>query len=308
MYCSMVALTMGVQEICQQVVFNCPCKRHFEYGLAFLCGPAILLFFLGIFLDDTLCRTGPERDTEKAMTSPVCHYFKLLFTIFYAMTLASVAPVAWLVLSFLQQKYYTCAYFGPPVDRISTATNATDRCHFKLGFRSKEMEETYKTNSQIAGWSLMIIFVLVLVISICISQGLKKGKRLKIPSPGYYRHVAAQEAVEQYHATALERVKQQARTDIRNFFHEKKKANYKDVYSYLKAVGDEVCNAYHEYFGIPPDKHQSTPPDLTEVDGPKQTTVEMQPFCSGEDLPQISPARTDPSENLRQVPSIKIED
>ena len=76
----------------------------------------------------------------------------------------------------------------------------------------------------------------------------------------------------------------------------------------MKAVGDEVCNAYHEYFGIPPDKHQSTPPDLTEVDGPKQTTVEMQPFCSGEDLPQISPARTDPSENLRQVPSIKIED
>ena len=283
MYCSMVALTMGVQEICQQVVFNCPCKRHFEYGLAFLCGPAILLFFLGIFLDDTLCRTGPERDTEKAMTSPLCHYFKLLFTIFYAVTLASVAPVAWLVLSFLQQKYYTCAYFGPPVDRISAATNATDRCHFKLGFRSKEMEETYKTNSQIAGWSLMIIFVLVLVISICISQGLKKGKRLKIPSPGYYRHVAAQEAVEQYHATALERVKQQARTDIRNFFHEKKKANYKDVYSYLKAVGDEVCNAYHKYFGIPPDKHQSTPSDLTEVDGPKQTTVEMQPFSSGEE-------------------------
>ena len=131
MYCSMVALTTGVQEIFQQVVFNCPCKRHFEYGLAFLCGPAILLFFLGIFLDDTLCRTGPERDTEKAMTSPVCHYFKLLFTIFYAMTLASVAPVAWLVLSFLQQKYHTCAYFGPPVERISAATNATEICSQK---------------------------------------------------------------------------------------------------------------------------------------------------------------------------------
>ena len=224
MYCSMVALTMGVQEIFQQVVFNCPCKRHFEYGLAFLCGPAILLFFLGIFLDDTLCRTGPERDTEKAMRSPVCHYFKSLFTIFYAMTLASVAPVAWLVLSFLQQQYYTCAYFGPPLaHRVSTTTNATDRCHFKLGFRSKDMEETYKTNSQIAGWSLMIIFVLVLVVSICISQCMKKGKRLKIPSPEYYHYVAAQEAVEQYHAIALERVKQQARMDIRKFFHEKKK-------------------------------------------------------------------------------------
>ncbi|CAH3105624.1 unnamed protein product, partial [Porites lobata] len=260
MYCSMVALTMGVQEICQQVVFNCPCKRHFEYGLAFLCGPAILLFFLGIFLNDTLCRTGPERDTEKAMTSPVCHYFKSLFTIFYAMTLASVAPVAWLVLSFLQQQYYTCAYFGPPLaDRISTATNATDKCHFKLGFPSKEMEETYKTNSQIAGWSLMIIFVLVLVISICISQCMKKGKRLKIPSSEYYRHVEAQEAVEQYHAIALERAKEKAKMYIENLFPKRKRLG--GLYSYLKDIGDKVRKEYDLYLDIPPDSHQSTPVD-----------------------------------------------
>ena len=313
----MVALTMGVQEIFQQVVFNCPCKRHFEYGLAFLCGPAILLFFLGIFLDDTLCRTGPERDTEKAMTSPVCHYFKSLFTIFYAMTLASVAPVAWLVLSFLQQKYYTCAYFGPPVDRISTATNATDRCHFKLGFRSKEMEETYKTDSQIAGWSLMIIFVLVLVISICISQCMKKGKRLKIPSPGYYRYVGAQEAVEQYHAIALERVKEKAKRYIGNLFANKE--SLEDLYSYLNHTGDEVRKVYDRYLDIPPDRTtvdtpqispdlEITPGLVTEVDGRREIHLEMQPFCSGEDLPLILPARTDPLENPGEVPLRKMED
>ena len=317
MYCSMVALTMGVQEIFQQVIFNCPCKRHFEYGLAFLCGPAILLFFLGIFLDDTLCRTGPERDTEKAMTSPLCHYFKLLFTIFYAMTLASVAPVAWLVLSFLQQKYYTCAYFGPPVDRISTATNATERCHFKLGFPSKEMEESYKTDSQIAGWSLMIIFVLVLVISICISQGLKKGKRLKIPSPGYYRYVGAQEAVEQYHAIALERVKEKAKRYIGNLFANKE--SLEDLYSYLNHIGDEVRKVYDRYLDIPPDRApvdtpqispdlEITPGLVTEVDGRREIHLEMQPFCSGEDLPLISPARTDPLENPGEVPLRKMED
>ena len=282
----MVALTMGVQEIFQQVIFNCPCKGHFEYGLAFLCGPAILLFFLGIFLDDTLCRTGPETNTEKAMRSPVCHYFKSLFTIFYAMTLASVAPVAWLVLSFLQQQYYTCAYFGPPVDRISTATNATDRCHFKLGFRSKEMEETYKTNSEIAGWSLMIIFVLVLVISICISQCMKKGKRLKIPSSEYYRHVEAQEAVEQYHAIALELAKEKAKMYIENLFPKRKRLG--GLYSYLKDIGDKVRKEYDLYLDIPPDSHQSTPVDppqnspdgvitpelVEEVDGPGETQFE----------------------------------
>ena len=317
MYCSIVTLTMGVQEICQQVVFNCPCKRHFEYGLAFLCGPAILLFFLGIFLDDTLCRTGPERNTEKAMRSPVCHYFKSLFTIFYAMTLASVAPVAWLVLSFLQQKYYTCAYFGPPVDRISTATNGTDRCHFKLGFRSKEMEENYKTDSQIAGWSLMIIFVLVLVISICINQCMKKGKRLKIPSSEDYRHVEAQEAVEQYHAFALERVKEKAKKYIKNLFEKIK--SLEDLYSSLNYIGDEVRTVYDRYLDIPPDRTPVDTPQIssdleiipelvTEVDGRREIHLEMQPFCSGEDLPLISPAPTDPSENPGELPLLKIED
>ena len=308
MYCSMVALTIGVQEIFQQIVFNCPCKRHFEYGLAFLCGPAILLFFLGVFLDDTLCRTGPERDTEKAMTSPVCHYFKSLFTIFYAMTRASIAPVVWLVLSFLQQKYYTCVYFGPPLaDRISTNTNATDRCHFKLGFRSEEMEESYKTGSQIAGWSLMIIFVLVLVVSICISQCMKKGKRLKIPSPEYYRHVAAREAVEQYHAIALESAKEQARTEVKEFFEKRKRASCKDVYSDLKDVGDEVRNKYNEYLDIPPKRSPSGSDDPHPissdlVDEQRETRLEMHPFNSGEDLPQISPAQIDPSENPGGVP------
>ena len=323
MYCSMAALTMGVQEIFQQVVFNCPCKRHFEYGLAFLCGPAILLFFLGVFLDDTLCRIGPERNTEKAMRSPVCGYFKSLFTIFYAVTLASFAPVAWLVLSFLQQQYYTCAYFGPPLaDRISTTANATDRCHFKLGTRSKEMEENYKTNSQIAGWSLMIIFVLVLVISICIRQCMKKGKRLKIPSPGYYRHVEAIEAVEQYHRIALERVEMKAKTYIENLF-----ANWEsleDLYSYLEEIGDEVRKEYDSYLDIPPDRRPGTQggppqnstdrviaPELVEpeeVDGGREIHLEMQPFSSGEDLPLISHARTDPSENPGEVPLIKRED
>ena len=77
MYCSMVALTIGVQEIFQQVVFNCPCKRHFEYGLAFLCGPAILLFFLGIFLDDTLCRIGPRKEHRESHEKPCMSLFQV---------------------------------------------------------------------------------------------------------------------------------------------------------------------------------------------------------------------------------------
>ena len=139
---------------------------------------------------------------------------------------------------------------------------------------------------------------------------MKKGKRLKIPGPKHYHHVEAQEAVEQYHAIALKRVKEQAKMVIENLFAEMER--HTDVYSYLEVVGDKVRNKYYKYLGIPQNEQQRTINDLTEEDGPTETEVdrrrgihlEMQPFCSGEDLPLISPARTDPSENPGEVPLI----
>ena len=92
-----------------------------------------------------------------------------------------------------------------------------------------------------------------------------------------------------------------------------------DLYCYLNNIGDEVRRVYDRHLDIPPDRtpvdtHQISP-DLeittelvTEVDGRREIHLEMQPFCSGEDLPLISPAPTDPSEISGEVPMMKIED
>ena len=268
MYCSIAALTMGVEEIVEEVVFNCPCQRHFAYGQAFLLGPAFLLFFPGILLDKTSWpRTGPRKsNVGKARSKLVLRYLKLLFATFHAMTRASIAPVAWLVLSFLQQKYYTCAYFGPPLaDRISTNTNATDRCHFELGIRSKEMEERYKTRSQIAGWTLLLVFMLVLFTSVWIRRCVEKGRYLRIPSPEYYNHVEAKEALEQYHAIAKELKNERAKQGIHNLFEE---VLSKDVDSRLKDVGALIQERYHQFFVIPPESPSYRSPQGTSDDYP----------------------------------------
>ena len=258
---------MGVEEIVEEVVFNCPCQRHFAYGQAFLWGPAFLLFFPGILLDKTSWpRTGPRKNNVgKARSKLVRRYLKLLFATFHAMTRASIAPVAWLVLSFLQQKYYTCAYFGPPDDRISTTTNATDRCHFKLGIRSKEMEESYKTRSQIAGWTLLLVFMLVLFTSVCIRRCVGKGRYLRIPSPDYYNHVEAKEALEQYHAIAKELKKERVKQGIHNLFEE---VLSEDVDSRLKDVGALIQERYHQFFVIPPESPSYRSPQGTSDDSP----------------------------------------
>lgn len=262
MYFSMTALTMGVQEIVDEVVFNCPCQRHFAYGQAFLWGPAFLLFFPGILLDKTSWpRTRPRKsNVEKPRSRLLHYYFKLVFAIFHAMTRASIAPVVWLVLSFLQQKYYTCAYFGPPLKRISTTINATDRCHFKLGIRSKEIEESYKTRSQIAGWTLLLVFMFVLFTSVCIRRCVEKKRYLRIPSPEYYHHVEAKEAIEQYHSIAKKLARERAKKGIRNFFE---KVLSKDIDFRLKDVGARIQERYHRFFVIPPESPSYRSPQGT---------------------------------------------
>ena len=212
-------------------------------------------FFPGILLDKTSWpRTGPRKNNVgKARSKLVRRYFKLLFAIFHAMIRASIAPVA------LQQKYYTCAYFGPPDDRISTTINATDRCHFKLGIRSKEMEESCKTRSQIAGWTLLLVFMLVLFTSVCIRRCVEKGRYLRIPSPEYYNHVEAKEALEQYHAIAKELKKERAKQGIHNWFEE---VLSKDVDSRL------IQERYHQFFVIPPESPSYRSPQGTSDDYP----------------------------------------
>ena len=171
MYCFISALTISVQEFFQRVVFNCPCEGYFEYGLAFLLGPAVLLFLPRVFLDDTLCRTGPERNTAKAMSSLLCRY-------------ANQVTVHYILCNYTSKHRLSCLIgsISLAAEVLHLRTLATDRCrHFPLGVRSKEMEESYKTRSQFAGWSLMIIFILILITCVCIRRCLKKGKRLRIP-------------------------------------------------------------------------------------------------------------------------------
>ena len=78
------------------------------------------------------------------------------------------------------------------------------------------MEESYKTRSQIAGWTLLLVFMLVLFTSVCIRRCVEKGRYLRIPSPDYYNHVEAKEALEQYHAIAKELKKERAKQGIHN--------------------------------------------------------------------------------------------
>ena len=278
LYGSMAAIAIGLEELFESVVFNCPCEGHFAYGLAFLCVPALFLLLPGILLEKDLWRY-PRRTNKDEKRTVILRYLKKTFATLDVFTRASIAPVAWLVLSFLQQQYYTCAYFGPPLDKEETMRkNTSDKCQFALGVRSKQLEESYKIRSQIAGWSIMLIIMSILFTSICIRRCLNKGKRLRMPSLEYYQHLEAKEALEQFHTKAKELAKQKAAKNIEVLFQS---ANNKKFDDHITEVSKNVLERYGMFFVIPPESPayetpvilSDNPPQFPELfsvmDGPE---------------------------------------
>ena len=289
-YVSTTAVTVGVEELCGSLIFSCPCNGHMVYGLAFLFAPAFLLFLPGVLLQKkvwTYQRTLEANETH-TRTHRCVKVVSMAFDLFLK---ASVAPIFWLVLSLLKQQYYTCAFFGPSLENKAFA-NTSDHCS-KLESRSKELEENYRAHSQIIGWALLLIALLVAFIKICISRCAFEGRRLELPSLDYYRHVEAKEALERFHLKAKEIAKQNAEKTINSFFD---RSSNEEIYSCFEDVSKLVQKRYSMFFVIPPESPNyessadqvATPEQvegsLVEADGAgekREHSIEMERFnCS----------------------------
>ncbi|KAL0616449.1 Calcium homeostasis modulator protein 2 [Plecturocebus cupreus] len=105
----LVALgTVGSQELFSVVAFHCPCSpaRNYLYGLAAIGVPALVLFIIGIILNNhtwNLVAECQHRRTKNCSAAPT---FLLLSSI---LGRAAVAPVTWSVISLLRGEAYVCA-------------------------------------------------------------------------------------------------------------------------------------------------------------------------------------------------------
>ena len=161
---------------------------------------------------------------------------------------AGIAPVAWLVISFLQQQYYTCGYFGPPLDSEVALGNSTDKCPVILNFRTRELGESYKTRRQLIGWSLLLMAVFILFASVCIRRCLRKRKELKMPSLEYYQYIEAEAALKEFHAIAKECAMKNAKENVEKSFQD---AKIKRFDALIQTVANDVVQKYGMYFVIP---------------------------------------------------------
>ncbi|KAJ7355106.1 Calcium homeostasis modulator [Desmophyllum pertusum] len=242
-------------------------------------------FLAGILVDRDLWKISRIGNKEKTQ-APAYLYVKTLLATLHVFIRAGIAPVAWLVLSFLQQQYYTCAYFGPLLASDVTESNTTDKCYFKLGSRSRELEESYKMHSQIYGWSLMLVAVSALFTSVCIRRCIRKAKHLTIPSWEYYRHVEAKEALRQFHVTAKRSPNRTLKRAIEKLYH--------DANNNIQEVAKNLVCKYGCYFVIPPESPSYETPRVA-VDKPPQFPLQWFTVTDGPQIPKNNSDKPRPS-------------
>ncbi|XP_054975164.1 calcium homeostasis modulator protein 2-like [Sorex araneus] len=174
----LVALgTTGGQELFSLLAFQCPCSpvRNFWYGLMATLGPALLLFFISIILNN---------QTRNLVDGCRCFRTKKCPGILYSILgRAAVAPLTWLVISLLRGDAYVCA-FSEFVDPSSlTAENESFPLSHATqilarfpcgespdnlsGFR-EEVSRRLKFESQLLGWLLICTVAVVVFLIKCL--------------------------------------------------------------------------------------------------------------------------------------------
>ena len=146
-------------------------------------------------------------------------------------------------------------------------TNISDECYSKLGIRSKELEEGYKTRSQIAGWSLLLVAMSAVFALICIHRCIGGKQLVRLPSIEYYRHIEAKEAFEQFHAKAKELARQNAKQNIQLLFQN---AKNNDIDICIQEVSKSVQSKYEMYFAEPPESPTYEKPQVSFGDDSAQ--------------------------------------
>lgn len=88
--------------------FHCPCSsgRNYLYGLAVIGAPALALFLMGIMMNRSTWSLLSECRLRKCQKLSGVAAFALLRTM---MDRTIVAPLTWLIISFLRGDAYTCA-------------------------------------------------------------------------------------------------------------------------------------------------------------------------------------------------------
>ncbi|XP_072249458.1 calcium homeostasis modulator protein 5-like [Leuresthes tenuis] len=231
-YSFMALLTIGGERVFSLVSFQCPCnhEQNFTYGLTFLLGPAAVLLVLGLFFSTRLWRlyTGCCLDPMKLCPRGNCFgCFRVLMSIFLG---ACVAPIMWLSVALLNGTFYECAISGLDDNLVVNlfCKNKTLKCREELARvpcdRSKlspdermELLLMFRAQSQILGWSIIIIASTFSLLGICYKNCRSKVSYLQLI---FWKRYMEKEK-ERFDVFAVDYATKMAERNLQSFYENK---------------------------------------------------------------------------------------
>ncbi|KAL9964044.1 hypothetical protein ACROYT_G027618 [Oculina patagonica] len=159
----LTGITVGLNVLLADELFDCPVEKSTTYGYLFLFAPFIILIFanmLVIVVDwdpRKLCSEVLDGENAKAKAGTCC---KVTIP---SITRVFVAPIVWLIVSFAETDYYVCGKVGAGPDKMKNLT--ADEIEALEDLIAKT-----KTESQIIAWALFVGMVCVTFLVICLEN------------------------------------------------------------------------------------------------------------------------------------------
>lgn len=142
-------VTVALNVLLDDDIFDCPQKDFKAYGYMFLIFPCVILLFANMMVIVT------DWNPLNLLTVPPKDIVASVLRVF-------VAPIVWLIVSFAEADYYVCAKVGPNPDNKTGLFSMAEKDMLE------QMMETTKTESQFIAWGLSVGMVLAIFLVICL--------------------------------------------------------------------------------------------------------------------------------------------
>uniref|UniRef100_A0A8C2CI29 Calcium homeostasis modulator family member 5 n=2 Tax=Cyprinus carpio TaxID=7962 RepID=A0A8C2CI29_CYPCA len=231
-YSFMAILTIGSERIFAMVSFQCPCNRrqNFAYGLIFLLGPAVVLLVIGLFVCTRLWRLYTGCCLNPLKLCPRGNFVGCLQVLVKVLSGACIAPVMWLSVALLNGTFYECAVSGLDENVVVQiiCKNKTRTCQDELHRvpcsksqlppnENTELLLMLRAQSQILGWSIIIISATVAIIGTCYKNCRSQVSYLQLT----FQKIYIEKEKEKFELFAEDYATKLAERNLKSFFDNK---------------------------------------------------------------------------------------
>ena len=221
----LTGVVLGLKQVVQKIVFNCPQQHYQLYSLMFMFAPAVLLFCLALMVSRNFWKMAAGCCRLRRRQRRVVWQQSRKYVI-----LSIVPPTAWILFALFDTEYYTCAKLGSKEIRL----NNTAR--FQQPALLAEYE-TAKIESHMIGIFLLTGIVLLGTVLISIERCCTRPDT-GISNHEEYTHYLAEEEIKLFNSKLQPLAKEQAKMEVEALFERFKDVD--DIAEKVRLISEEL--------------------------------------------------------------------